>query len=355
MAVTFTSQYLSPLWSGTKNTLHNYANFVLGVDQSEIFSKELQRSVRGTKDSATKKYVGGKGFTDLGGSIKSAWNTSKKAVENKSLWTVIKDSFGKIPGEFKAASRLVAKTGKTSKYFGSTLKILGKRMPLIGNLVFVATEIPNICNAFSKGGVATGVGETLKAAGKMGGFAAGAAIGQALIPIPFVGALIGGVVGSFVADKVLGKSFTEKQEEAQAKQAQAQAQQTEPAQTQVQAQAAETKAAPATQQTQTATQQIQPQMFQSTKSQQGLQDAQREMMLQQAYASAGMNPFSNSYGSPFDQPIGTQQFGYNSYSSNPMGMMGNQFNQYGQSGYLNIASNPFLKNKLQGANNNTAQ
>lgn len=210
-AISFGQKYVQPMWNFAKHAPRNYANFVFGVEQSEIFSSELSKSVRGVKDKATKKYVGGTGFKNFGNKISSAWAKSKKAVEGKSLWKVITDSFKKVPNEFAAAKRLAKMTGKNSKLWGGTLKIIGKRMPLIGNLLFVAMEIPNIFSAFKNGGIGTGLVETGKAAGKFGGFAAGAAIGACLGP---VGAIVGGIIGGIVADKILGKSFTEKQGEA---------------------------------------------------------------------------------------------------------------------------------------------
>lgn len=235
MAVTLTSQYWTPLWQGTKTFLHDYSNFVFGVEQSDVFSKSLQRAVKGVKDPNTKKYIEGtgKGYNDLYGSIKGAWKESKKVVENKSLWSVIKESFSSMGKEFSAAKRLAKISGKSGKMFGesrkflsSTMKILGKRMPLIGNALMVAFAIPNICKAFTHGGVGTGVKETGKEAVKLGGFAAGAAIGSAICPFvgTLIGGLIGGIAGGMITEKIVGKSFTEKEDEAKAKAAEAQAQ-----------------------------------------------------------------------------------------------------------------------------------
>jgi len=213
MGIGLVTNYLNPLWKAAKSGTRSYGNFVLGVEQSDIFSKTLQNSVRGIKDPVTKKYVGGQGFNGFVKNLKEAFKTSENAVKNKSLLTVIKDSFKSIPNEFKAASRLskIAKTaGGSGKMFGSVLKILGKRMPLIGNVLMVALAVPNIIKAFSQGGVGAGVKEIGKEGAKLGGFAVGAAIGQAIIPIPFVGGLIGGIVGGLLADKIVGKSFTEK-------------------------------------------------------------------------------------------------------------------------------------------------
>lgn len=221
MAVTFNAKYWTPLWNGSKTFFHDYANFVLGVEQSDVFSTALQKSVRGIKDPVTKKYVGGKGYTDFWGSTKSAFAESKEAVKNKSLRTVIRDSFHDIPSEYRAIKGELGVAGKSFKCLRSVGKMLGKRMPLIGNVLMVAMAVPNITKAFTHGGVGTGVLETGKEAAKLGGFAAGAAVGQALIPIPFVGGLIGGIVGGWIADKIVGKSYTEKEEDAKAKAAEA--------------------------------------------------------------------------------------------------------------------------------------
>lgn len=204
----------------TKKVARDYSNFVFGTTQSDVFANRLQTLVRGTKDATTGKYVGGAGLNGLKGNIADAWKTSLKAVEGKSFWQVTKESFSSMGGEFKAAQRL-AKNKGIGKFFGASKKILGKRMPFIGVALTAIFELPNIFKAFTDkqngGGIATGVAETGKAAIKLGAFAAGSAIGQALIPIPLVGALIGGMVAGIIADKIVGKSFTEKAEAKMAK------------------------------------------------------------------------------------------------------------------------------------------
>ena len=95
-----------------------------------------------------------------------------------------------------------------------------KRMPLIGGLIMVATQIPNLFRAFTdkEGGVATGLLETGKAVAKVGIDTAGFMIGQALIPIPFVGGMIGCMASSWLGEKILGKSFSDKKAEAEGQQ-----------------------------------------------------------------------------------------------------------------------------------------
>ena len=86
--------------------------------------------------------------------------------------------------------------------------------------MLVATQIPNIYNAFTDkdGGIATGLLETGKGIAKVGLDTAGFMIGQALIPIPFIGGMIGCMATSWLGEKILGKSFTDQKAEAEGKQ-----------------------------------------------------------------------------------------------------------------------------------------
>lgn len=199
-----TSAYWGPLSNGVKKFGRHYANFVLGVEQNDKFSEVLRERVRGTKAPGSKKYSGGDGFNNFGKNVKYAWGESKQVVAGKSFWNVIKDSFKGLKGELKAA-----------KGFKQVGKALWKRMPLIGNVAMIAFEIPNIYKAFTQGGLATGLGETLKAVGRLGVMTAGMALGAA------VGGPIGGFAGAFAGDwlgrKIFGKTYTEKQDEAKAK------------------------------------------------------------------------------------------------------------------------------------------
>ncbi len=191
------ANYITPLWKGVRRLGSEYLHFTFGTS-GDVFSSSLSKAVKA------------EGYNNLARNIKTAYSAAKPAVGTsfwKSTWTAIKT----IPGDFAAAGK--SATGFWAKA-ASPLKVLGKRMPLIGNIIMVAMELPNIVRAFSKGGVGTGVKEIGKAAVKIGGFAAGAAVGQALIPIPFVGAMVGGLIGGWLAGKVVGKSFTEKQKEA---------------------------------------------------------------------------------------------------------------------------------------------
>lgn len=78
------------------------------------------------------------------------------------------------------------------------------KIPIIGPAIQTAFEVPEIIEGFKQG-------RGLEAIGHSGtevlGATAGMAIGQALIPIPVVGAVIGGMTGQFLADKFGDKVF----------------------------------------------------------------------------------------------------------------------------------------------------
>lgn len=135
----------------------------------------------------------------------------------KAFWHQIRT----IPEVFSAerkAGVAAAKAAKTSTFWGGfkgVNKAFMKRMPLIGGLLAVGFQIPNLITAFTHkdGGIATGLLETGKAAAKIGLDTAGFMVGQALIPIPFVGGIIGSCIASWLGEKVLGKSFAEQKGE----------------------------------------------------------------------------------------------------------------------------------------------
>ncbi|MDD3013373.1 MAG: hypothetical protein PHC34_06680 [Candidatus Gastranaerophilales bacterium] len=100
-----------------------------------------------------------------------------------------------------------------------------KGIPVWAALLTAAFEVPKIVTAFKNGDGLAQIGKsTLTVGGSLGGMAAGAAIGQVLIPIPGVGAIIGGIVGAIAGESIasklgnglLGKSKEEEKQEAQA-------------------------------------------------------------------------------------------------------------------------------------------
>ena len=151
----------------------------------------------------------------------AVWNGLKEAEMAtckepfwKNLW---KDQVLGLPNEIKGA---FAKKGAwtITKSLGGTLV---KRLPLL----FVAMEIPNIYSAYKDKGFVGGTLELGKSAVRMAGSMAGFAAGQALIPIPIVGGLIGAFASDWLIGKIIGKSHTEKKAEEEEKQSEALAQQ----------------------------------------------------------------------------------------------------------------------------------
>lgn len=191
-------------WEITKKVANGYMNSVFGCGQDAEFAKLL------IKDKA---------------GLKAAWDGSKLG---ESFFQRTKEalSFSNISQEFKDASTAVnfmGKEGKLAKYLG----VAGRRMPFIMNVVTLACEVPNIIKAFTDkehgGGVGAGLAETAKTGIKLGAFAAGMALGSLVPGVGFITGMIGGMAGQWLAEKIVGKSFTDKAAETDAAKQNAQA------------------------------------------------------------------------------------------------------------------------------------
>lgn len=123
----------------------------------------------------------------------------------------------------KAGARLASMTGKSAAAgaLKGGFKAIGKRMPVIGAVLTVALEAPNIVKAFKEGGFSAGMKEVGGAGVELGCMAGGAAIGSAICP--GIGTAIGGIVGGIVGMFVRGKTYSDKKAEEEA-QTQAQTQ-----------------------------------------------------------------------------------------------------------------------------------
>lgn len=99
------------------------------------------------------------------------------------------------------------------------LKAVAKRMPMIGAVLTVALEAPNIFKAFKEGGFKAGMKEVGGAGVELGCMAGGAAIGSAICP--GIGTVVGGLIGGIVGMFARGKTYSDKKAEEEA-QAQAQ-------------------------------------------------------------------------------------------------------------------------------------
>lgn len=196
-----------------------YPDFTLGTG-NETFSKALRSTVknRGQQSYLNAVWDGTKkGFKEA-----ELHNAQMKKLHGgfwKSTWQSIKTIPKKVAQGWKVGGRIADQAGKTglSKLWSRTKGVcsgLGKRMPLIGTLMIAITELPNIFSAFKDKGLVGGVTETGKAALRLGGATVAGAIGQALIPIPFVGGLVGFIAGDWLMSKIVGKSHSEEKAEA---------------------------------------------------------------------------------------------------------------------------------------------
>lgn len=135
-----------------------------------------------------------------------------------STWHALKTTPKKIAQGWRVGGQLAERAGKTGlsktwSQFKGSLKGLGKRMPLIFSLMVVLPELPNIFSAFKDKGLVGGIAETGKTALRLGAGMTGAAIGQALIPIPILGGIVGYMAGDWLMSKFTGKSHSEKKAE----------------------------------------------------------------------------------------------------------------------------------------------
>ena len=160
------------------------------------------------------------------GSIFQAAKEGIKATEKLSVaasgakigfFTRVTSNIGRISTLTKAGIRAGgAKAGFFGKILGGTkgfFKGLGKNMPLIGALMTIAFEIPNVIKASKEQGIGQGVKEVAKAGARLAGGGIGAAIGSAICP--GFGTCIGWMVGEWLTGKVVGKTYSEKVAEAE--------------------------------------------------------------------------------------------------------------------------------------------
>jgi len=214
------------VWHYGKAAVRNYPSLVFGkgLEQGATTLVSGIKANQGVKDvfTATKASVKTQLAKEAanGGFFKQAWQALKTTPRTISVYA----RKGALEAGLKGGSKL-------GKFWGGvkgTLKGIGKKMPLIGNILLVASYLPNIVSATKEQGIGQGVIETGKSAVKLGGAAAGAAIGTAVAgPI---GSIVGWIAGEWLAGKIVGKDYTTKKAEAeeQAQEQLAQMQQMQP-------------------------------------------------------------------------------------------------------------------------------
>ena len=198
---------ISPIINGIGRVIKASPYIVLGEGQS-VFQNSLQRSVRGVKING--KYQGGKGYSDLWGHMKNAFKDVETAKSNikGGFWNATMDSLKNIPSEFSSAWK--GSSGFMGR-FGSIAGVIGKRLPLLFGAWMVYDEVKNLWGAAKDGKL--NATEVAKSGSKLICATLGAAIGQALCPIPLVGAFLGFPAGQWVAERIFGKSYVEEKEE----------------------------------------------------------------------------------------------------------------------------------------------
>ena len=137
----------------------------------------------------------------------------------QSTWKSLTTAHEEIFQGWREGGKLANKAGKKgfSKFlsqFKGALSGVGKRMPLIFTLMAILPEIPNIFSAFKDNGLSGGLTETVKTALRVTTGTIAGAITQALIPIPFVGFMVGYMGGDWLMSKFTGKTHSEKKAEA---------------------------------------------------------------------------------------------------------------------------------------------
>lgn len=179
--------------------------FLLGTG-AEAVGKGIKSAGKGSS-IWTKVKSGGKALEK---------SVAKKAVQGGFFKRTLKSLLSTpkaISESAKVGVRAAKIAGKstTAGAIKGGFKAIGKRMPLIGAVLTIATEAPNIFKAFKDGGIGAGVKEIGGAGVELGAMATGAAIGSAICP--GVGTVVGSIAGSIVGMFIRGKTYSEKKAE----------------------------------------------------------------------------------------------------------------------------------------------
>lgn len=215
---------LSNAWRYIRRAAKIAPDFIVGTG-NESFSKTLADSFRGVK-GADGKRTGGLYFKKFWTQFKDAIKASEKhnkAVRNlhggfwKDMGYQLK-TFPKLIGKGWKVGANAATAASKNAFLGGlkgSLGAIGKRLPLLGGIILLATEISNINGGMKEGGIVGGVKEAGKSVARVGTGMLGMAIGTALIPVPVVGSIVGYMAGDFLAKLFVGKNYSERKAEAE--------------------------------------------------------------------------------------------------------------------------------------------
>lgn len=219
-------------WNYIQRAGRIYPDFVMGTG-NEAFTKAMRSTIK-NRAANGQSYMQSVWSGIKNGAIKAEEHNK---IANKrhggfwgSTWHAFKTTPKKIVQGWNVGGKLAERAGKTGlsktwAQFKGALKGIGKRMPLLFSLMAVLPELPNIFSAFKDNGIVGGITETGKTALRLGSGMVGAAIGQALIPIPILGGIVGYMAGDWLMSKFTGKSHSEKKAELEEAQQQQIAQQ----------------------------------------------------------------------------------------------------------------------------------
>lgn len=219
-------------WNYIQRAGRIYPDFVMGTG-NEAFTQVMRSTIKNrAANGQTYMQSVWSGIKDGARAAERHNNILNKQQGGfwKSTWHALKTTPKKIAQGWRVGGKLADRTGKTGlsktwSQFKGSLSGIGKRMPLIFSLMVVLPELPNIFSAFKDKGLVGGVAETGKTALRLGAGMTAAAIGQALIPIPILGGIVGYMAGDWLMSKFTGKSHSEKKAELEEAQQQQIAQQ----------------------------------------------------------------------------------------------------------------------------------
>jgi hypothetical protein len=177
-----------------------------GQSWGSVFRNMSIKGLRGVEDSvaASKKAANGGFFKAMWNSIKEVPSIFKGSINFGAKRAIVA---AKAAGKGPILSKLAGVWGGTKGFF----KGIGKKMPLIGNILLIAFELPNIYEATKDKGILQGGIEVAKAGARLTVASLAAAAGSAVAgPI---GGIVGFMVGDWVTSKIVGKSYTEEKAE----------------------------------------------------------------------------------------------------------------------------------------------
>lgn len=173
---------------------NSYLNFIVGTGSEEI-GKVIKNTVK-----YRKKHNLNYGQAVTKGFVRGVKKSYSRQQRSGGFINSLRKGFSAIPDGWK--------NGKGFGKLTGALKGCGKAMPALFAGIALLAEVPNVVKAVKEKGIIQGIKETGKTAVRLTTGAIGGALGS-LIPIPFLGTMIGWSIGERLGAKLVGKSYTE--------------------------------------------------------------------------------------------------------------------------------------------------